>query len=342
MSKDLSVIIHGGAGGIGKDHGQKKLPVLKEALDAAWKALASDQPGEMAVVAALKVLEGNQYFNAGYGGYPNVHGIVLTDVGLMRGNRDFVSIINCRKVKYPSLIVLDMLTPGKNLLTVWTHEMMTNLEKGADELKERYGLVKSHEELIAPFVKEMIEKKKALEVSSNASEGSSQRNADKHTDKHGTVGCVVRDASGSICAGTSTGGVSFKSNGRIGDTPVIGSGVYADTEICGLSTTGHGETFLKTAISSFVIAEMRSELRRDPDVFYKNELALKELIEREFLDLQNKATGTGAMIVMPPSGNPAYVFNASQVALATRSGTKEGIKYEDVLIDSKKTPPMRL
>jgi len=333
MKKDLAVIIHGGAGRIGKDHASKKIPALKEALEAAWLSLTQDQPGEMAVVAALKVLEGSEYFNAGYGGYPNIHGIVLTDVGLMRGNRDFVSIINCRKVKFPSVIALDMLSDGKHLLTVWTHEMMTNLEKGPAELKQKYGLVGSHEELIAPFVKEKIARKKELEVSASGSGPSSN--------EHGTVGCVVRDSFGAICAGTSTGGVSFKSNGRIGDTPVVGSGVYADSNICGLSTTGHGETFLKTAISSFVIAEMRSALKKDPNVFCESSTALKELIEREFLELEAKSKGSGAIIVIPPNGDPVYAFNASEVAIAGRTGSKSQVQWEDVLIDCKSGVPIR-
>src|SRR3990167_1925227 len=229
MSSELAVILHGGGGKIGPEHGQKKLPYLRKALDLAWAALVAGKPGEFAVVEALRVMEGCEYFNAGYGGYPNVNGIVLLDVGLMRGDRDFVSLIHVRRVKYPSSIALDMLLPRRTLLSTWTHELMMKLDEAPEFIKGRYGLVATHEDLVAPFVKQLMKEKGDFEVA---------RDPKKEEAKaHGTVGCVVRDAKGEICAGTSTGGVSFKYNGRVGDSPIIGAGVFADNEICGLSTT---------------------------------------------------------------------------------------------------------
>lgn len=336
MSENLAVIIHGGAGKIGTEHAQKKLPPLKQALEAAWQSLAKGDDGELAVVEALRILEGSEYFNAGYGGYPNINGIVLTDVSLMRGNREFVSLIHCRKIKYPSVVALDMLNSGQTILSTWTHELMTKLETGPDHLKDRYGLVNSHDEMIAPFVKEMIAKKQELEVANknSRSQQEEENGTEQKEQKHGTVGCVVRDSKGRISAGTSTGGVSFKSNGRIGDTPIVGSGVYADNEICGLSTTGHGESFLRTSLSSFVMAEMRHALREDPFVFAKDPKKLKALLDKEFAEMERKVYGHGAIIVIPPQGDPCYAFNADRVSLAYRYGDVNNIRADDVLVDS--------
>ncbi|RMD85603.1 MAG: hypothetical protein D6808_04925 [Candidatus Dadabacteria bacterium] len=315
MDSNISVIVHGGAGKLSPELTKLKLPFLKYALEEAWDALLAGKPGEFAVVEALKVMEGCEYFNAGYGGYPNVNGIVLMDVGLMKGNLDFVSLINVRRVKYPSVIALDMLHPGKTLFSVWTHELMTDLDNAPEFIKEKYGLVKSHEDLVAPYVKELLKKREVPEVTQDE-------------DLHGTVGCVVRDRNGKLAAGTSTGGVSLKYNGRIGDTPVIGSGVYAHDEICALSTTGHGESFLKTLISGFIIGEMRAKLKDDKECFLRDQSALRALLDREMAELGRKSSGKGAVIVMPPKGDPAYTFNSEMVSIGIKTPN-----YEDVFID---------
>ncbi|MCB9030033.1 MAG: isoaspartyl peptidase/L-asparaginase [Deltaproteobacteria bacterium] len=327
MSENLAVIIHGGAGKLSIDHASKKLPFLKEARDAAWDAVAKGKPADIAVVEAIRVLEACEYFNAGYGGYPNINGIVLTDVGLMRGNLDFVSLVHCRRLKFPSAVALDMLTPNRTLMTTWTRELELNLEQAPDFIKEKYGLVKTHEDLIAPHVRRLMELKQA-EVEQ------------KVDDIHGTVGCVVRDINGHIAAGTSTGGLSFKYNGRIGDTPVVGSGVYADDNICGLSTTGHGETFLKTLVSGFVISEMRSALRKDKKVFSDSKL-LRQLLDDEFKEVAQKSPGRGAMIVIPPIGKPVYSFNSEMVSVGYKYGSADKIEGEDYLIDCIGRSPIR-
>jgi beta-aspartyl-peptidase (threonine type) len=287
---------------------KKKLPYLAEARDRAWDALTKGQPGAMAVEAALRVMEECPYFNAGYGGYPNVNGIVLLDVGLMSGNRGFVSIVNMRRVKYPSSVALDMMSRRRAIMTVWTHELMQELDTAAPEIKERYGVVEKHEDLVAPFVKELLGKAQAAEVSSL-----------------GTVGCVVRDASGRLFAGTSTGGVNLKSNGRIGDSPIIGSGVFADDEVCALSTTGHGESFMRSLFSGFVIAEMRRLLRNDPQVFARGPENCRALLENEFDEMKRKAPGTGGgIIIIPAGGEPTFSFNSEMLSVAFRSSRTAG------------------
>ncbi|MCB0309600.1 MAG: isoaspartyl peptidase/L-asparaginase [Bdellovibrionales bacterium] len=313
----MAVILHGGAGHYDTSLTKNKLPGLRAALEAAWSFLTSGKPAEFAVAAALKVMEGDQYFNAGFGGYPNINGIVLLDVGLMRGTRDFISLINVRRVKFPSAIALDMLKHKQTLLSIWTHEHMQQLDQSPEIFKERYGWVSTHDELIAPVVEQMVKRKK-FEVDNKL--------------PGGTIGCVVRDANGRLAAGTSTGGVSLKHNGRIGDTPIIGAGVFADDEVCALSTTGHGESFLMSSYSGFVVAEIRSRLRSNPDFFNQNPEELRLIMEAELSELERKAPGHGGIVLIPSKGAPAYALNSEMLSLAYRTGSPDNITSDKAAI----------
>jgi L-asparaginase / beta-aspartyl-peptidase len=314
--ENLAVILHGGAGRFNPQVTPHKLPFLRQALDAAWTKLVEGAPGGVAVEAALRVMEACEYFNAGYGGYPNVHGVVLLDVGLMSGSREFVSLLNVRRVKYPSSVALDMMTRHKTLMTVWTHELMQSIDNASEEVKERYGWVPRHEDLLAPLVKEMLEDRTRSEVSG-----------------HGTVGCVVRDRDGRLFSGTSTGGVNLKYNGRIGDSPIIGSGVFADNEICGLSTTGHGESFMRSLLSGFIVSEIRQRLRENRECFVRDGKCLHTILAHEVDEMARKSDGRGgAIIVIPVQGEPSYAFNTEMVSLAMKFGTATDVRADRAFI----------
>ena len=302
----MCVVVHGGAGRFHSQYTPLKVPVLEEACEAAWSELCAGSSGEQAVVAALRILEGNQYFNAGYGGYPNRNGIVLLDVGLMRGSREFISLMNVRRLKYPSMVALDLLRREMRSLMIWTHELQQMVENASEEEKTRYGLVASHEEMIAPFVRELMHERAQAELS--AVEG------------HGTVGCVVRDIRGDVASGTSTGGVNFKSNGRIGDSPIVGAGVFADNELCALSTSGHGEAALLSLLSGFIISEVRREMRQHPAAFEDSPELLKRIVQQEFREFERKAPGRCAgVIILPARGEPVLEVTGGCFSVATRS-----------------------
>ena len=318
-SGEMSVIVHGGAGSFTDEHGKLKIPYLNKALDAAWKALCNKKPGLVAVVEALRVLEGCEYCNAGYGSYPNEDGVVLLDVGLMRGNRDFLSLLNVRKVTYPSSVALDMFTPGKNLTTVWTHELMLELEAREEEKKKYYGVVREHKELISPFVAKLVKEGKNLEVEANPSDG-------------GTVGCVVRDIYGEIAAGTSTGGINKKVNGRIGDTPLPGLGFFADSEICGYSVTGHGESIIRSQFPNLIMGRVREVLRENKNVFLDNPGKLCDIVNSEMQEMKRTATGKGGIILIPQIGQPAYSTISDKLSVGVRTGSCEKIIHSRAFI----------
>jgi L-asparaginase / beta-aspartyl-peptidase len=288
----MGVILHGGAGGfLSEEDCNVKEPYLKEALDAAWGALSSGDSGERAVVAALKVLEGCEYFDAGYGSFPNEHGNVFLDVALMRGNGDFISLMNVRRLRYPSQLALDMFRPGRSLQRVWTERLQRGVEASDDQLKERYGFARTEEEMISPYAVE-----------------ANRRHRQKVSKGTGTVGCVVRDKEGRIFAGTSTGGTPNKPDGRIGDSPIVGAGVFADDEICGLSATGHGETILKSMVSGMVVASVRQAMRNQSELL---ESSLRKILADELDEMSRKYPNAEAGIVLiPQSGPPVYAFSA--------------------------------
>ena len=313
-----AVIVHGGAGTLNSARVQKKIPYLIQARDAAWSVLEQGKSAEEAVVAALRVMEASEYFNAGYGGYPNVNGIVLQDIGLMRGNLSFVSLLNVRRLIHPSAAAFDLLNDTRSLLSIWTKEMMDKIDQEDENLKERYGWVQEHKDLLSPYVIEMLKEQEAEFGSSGAT--------------HGTVGCVARDNAGNLAAATCTGGVNTKRNGRIGDSPIIGSGVFADNEICALSTTGYGESFLKSQISSFVIGRTRQDLRSDSSIFEKQPDRINQILEEEFEELDRKcAAKGGAMIIIPRDGLPSFYFNSQMASIAFKSEQLDGVK-EDAFI----------
>ncbi len=318
QNSKLSVILHGGAGNFNPNYTPKKLPFLRKALDAAWEKLCQGAAGHLAVCAALQVMEECQYFNAGYGAFPNIDGKVFLDIGLMSGKRDFISFLNISRIRYPSQLALDSFQEGKKLMTVWTPGWSGKINAKDVRTKERYGLVQSDAECIAPVVREILNLSSDIELAE---------------ERHGTIGCVVKDSFGEIYAGTSTGGLGGKSDGRVGDSPIIGSGVFADNELCGLSTSGHGEEILASSISGFVISKLRP-LQSSGSAATSHEIgALGAIIKEEMLEFRRKFPSKDCgMIVVAKDGQSAYDFCSSMFALARRSGSKQQISQEEVLI----------
>lgn len=324
----LSVILHGGAGNFRQEYTPKKLPFLKQALNQAWDLLCQSAPGHLAVCSALKVMEESQYFNAGFGAFPNQDGKIFLDIGLMSGTRSFISFLDVHNIKYPSQLVLDTFAEGKQLMAVWTDKRAKQIESREPALKERYGYVNSEGEMLAPVVKEILSKTTDLELAE---------------EKHGTVGCVVRDVHGHIYAGTSTGGLGAKVDGRIGDSPIVGSGVFADSQICGLSTSGHGEAILASTISAFVISELRRELSSLSYASALEKHRVQEILEKEMSEFKSKFPDKDCgMILVSKSGETYFNFCSPMFALAKRTGSIDKVREEAVQIARRDLQPLSL
>ena len=283
-----SLAIHGGAGTILKsemtDEKEKSYTDgLLLALRVGEKVLVSGGSAMDAVCASVIVLEDNPLFNAGKGAVFNHDGNHEMDASIMDGALMLAgAIAGVTGVRNP--IVLARLVMEKT-----DYVMLSG--KGAEELAKLNGL---NFEVPAYFL-DSLRYKQWL-----ASKNTDQTFLDHSTEKKfGTVGAVAKDASGNLAAATSTGGMTNKMYNRIGDTPIIGSGTYANNKTCAVSCTGHGEFFIRSVVAYDISCLME----------YKG-LTLKEACEIVVMDKLVKIGGEGGLIAADRSGNVEMVFNS--------------------------------
>ena len=221
----IAIVIHGGAGIILKENISKSkedsiINKLDEAISKGWELLKKGQSSEIAVIETIKILEDSPLFNAGKGSVFNNEGKVENDASIMRGNDlNAGASSGTSNVKNP-------ITLAANIMNHSEHVFLSG--KGAENFAKNRNLeIVNNEYFHTKFRYNQLLNKKG-------------------DDKYGTVGCVAIDVNGNIVAGTSTGGMTNKKWGRIGDSPIIGAGTYANNNTCGISSTGSGEYFIRT------------------------------------------------------------------------------------------------
>nr|WP_317128978.1 isoaspartyl peptidase/L-asparaginase [Mangrovivirga cuniculi] len=250
----ITIIIHGGAGfvdpnylkgDIRKNYNKK----LREALNTGYSVLMNDGTSEEAIIAAIQILEQSPLFNAGIGAVLNAKGKPELDASIMRG-RDLNAgaVAGVSRIKSP-------IAAAYAVMEMSEHVMMAG--EGAENFIRNQGL-----EMVDPgyFITER--RMKSLENARKKEMGNmkdklSINYSDFLNRKFGTVGAVALDKYGNISAGTSTGGMTNKKYGRIGDSPIIGAGTYADNSTCGVSSTGHGEYFIRNVVAYDIAVRMK-------------------------------------------------------------------------------------
>jgi len=285
----IAIVVHGGAGWFanmpeGQIEGIYK--GLEEALDMGYSLLANGSSSLDAVEQAIVILENNELFNAGKGSVYTSEEKQEMDASIMFGkNQDAGAVAGVSVVKNPIKLARYIMEQTK-------HVMFGG--EGAEEVARSAGL-----EIVDPsyfYSKEKLERVRT-------------QNKDN---KMGTVGVVALDAYGNIAAGTSTGGMSNKMPGRIGDAPIIGAGTWAENGGCGVSGTGHGEFFIR-----FNVAKEICDRAKYQKISINN--AAEEVIN------ELKVIGAdGGVIVLDQSGQVAMEFNTPAMARAYRhsNGTK--------------------
>lgn len=282
------LVIHGGAGVIraGMDRADEDAAraALAQALRAGQAELAAGKPALDAVVAAITVLEDAPMFNAGRGAVFTHDGKNELDAAIMDGSgRRAGAIAGVHRVKNPIALARAVMDKSKHVMMVGD---------GAEAFAREQGLT-----LVDPSYfrteKRWQQLQKALKE-----EDAGQAHADVETAKHfGTVGAVALDAQGRLAAGTSTGGMTNKRYGRVGDSPIIGSGTYADAR-CAVSGTGWGEYYIRAVAAHDIcarIAYAKQDLRE----------AAEAVINRDI----PAAGGNGGAIVLGADGRFALPFN---------------------------------
>ncbi len=281
MTIPWKLVIHGGAGSMRPEHGdpdheQRARQGLRDALDAGAAVLGDGGSAIDAVEAAVRILEDDPCFNAGRGSTLNAEGIVELDAAIMDGsNRRAGAVAGLRTTRTPISVARLLMERGPHVFLSYD---------GADRMAREAGLEQVENDWFITG-----ERRRQLE------ELLARGGFDAEV-KYGTVGAVAVDASGHVAAATSTGGLTAKQWGRIGDSPLIGAGTYADDRACAVSATGSGEYFIR-AVAGHQLAE-RIRLAGE-DI----QSALDGVLE----DIRELG-GTGGLIAVTPSGECAWGF----------------------------------
>lgn len=285
MSDSYSLMIHGGSGCLedlkyeaGEDDFQQS---IKAVLAKGRQRLADGARALDVVEYCVSLLENDPLYNAGRGSVLNAKGQVEMDAALMNGSDLRAGAVACvREVKNPIAVARQVLEHGQNVLLVG---------EGALEFANLCNLERCHEDYF--ITQARIEQLKEAKVAGRIT---LDHERVKPSEKLGTVGAVAYDLNGDLAAATSTGGLVNNHWGRVGDTPIIGAGVFADNESCAVSATGYGEEFLRTVLAKTIAMFVQW---RGMDV----ETAAKAGVEY----LVNRVRGEGGVIVIDGLGRCA-------------------------------------
>ncbi len=317
------LVIHGGAGTILKSQmtPEKEKAYqqgLNDALQTGYDILSKGGTALDAVEASIKVLEDNPLFNAGKGAVFTNEGKNELDASIMDGKTlKAGAVAGVTTIKNP-------VTAARAVMDKSEHVMMAG--KGAEKFAAQQGCT-----IVDPSYFFTEDRWKALQKakaddslkslhSDSTKPKASLKQVSNSDYKYGTVGCVALDMQGNLAAGTSTGGMTNKKFGRIGDSPVIGAGTYANNATCAISCTGYGEYFIRLVMAKSVSDKM--ELAHQNLAGAANEMIMHKLGE---------LGGDGGLIAVDKDGNIAMPFNTSGMyrGYMTSDGKKEIKIYKE-------------
>lgn len=294
---NIAIVIHGGAGTIKKGNLSEEMEAkikasLQQALDAGYAVLAKGGDAETAVVAAIQVLEDAPYFNAGKGAVFTKPGKHELDASIMRGDD-----LNAGAVAGVSFTKNPILA-AQQVMHHSTHVMLQGV--GADEFSKIRNLEQVNNDYFDTEFRREAWKEVDAKTKAKQAETASADDILAAEFKYGTVGAVALDQEGNIVAGTSTGGMTYKAWGRVGDSPIIGAGTYADNRSCGISATGHGEYFIRYTVASDICARVR----------YKN-IGIEQAADEVIMQELKQVGGDGGVIGLDPQANIIMTFNTA-------------------------------
>ncbi|MEH6406202.1 MAG: isoaspartyl peptidase/L-asparaginase [Leeuwenhoekiella sp.] len=296
---NFGIIIHGGAGTILKANMTDSMEVaykkvLAEAIKTGHEILKNGGTSIEAVQRTINVMENSPLFNSGKGAVFTNAGINELDASIMDGKTlNAGAIAGVTNVKNPINLAYEVMTNSEHVLLSG---------KGAEEFAKEQGL-----EIVDPsyfFTQKrynaLMEIKSREDIDLETDDKTAFYDPYIKDEKFGTVGCVALDKNGNIAAGTSTGGMTNKKWNRIGDSPIIGAGTYANNATCGVSSTGWGEYFIRGVVAYDISAMME----------YGGK-TLKEAAKAVIQDKLTKMGGTGGIVAMDKNGNIAMEFNTA-------------------------------
>lgn len=297
------LVIHGGAGTILKknmtpEKENRYKAKLTEALQAGAAILKKGGSSLDAVSASIVVMENSPLFNAGKGAVFTAEGVNEMDASIMDGSNLNAGAVACvRHIKNPILGARAVMEDTPHVLI---------MGEGAEEVAAKNGL----EIVDSSYFFTQSRWNRYLKVKEKREQG----------EKHGTVGAVALDMHGNLAAGTSTGGMTYKMKGRVGDSPIIGAGTYADNNTCAVSATGHGEYFIRNVVAYDITALMK----------YKG-MSLQDAANRVIMQKLKKIGADGGIIAVDKKGNISTTFNTPGMyrGYITSDGKFEVLIYGD-------------
>ncbi len=307
----LGFMIHGGAGVIRRgsltpEKEKAYRAKLEEAALAGYKALQDGKTSLDAVEIAVKILEDSPLFNAGKGAVFTADGKNELDAAIMDGKNLMAgAVAGLHKVKNPITLARAVMEKSPHVMMIGDGAETFAREMNLELVDEKYFWTQERWDSLQRIIQQEKEKAKAKEQGKT-----SQINLrEEPANKFGTVGAVALDKYGNLAAGTSTGGMTFKKYGRVGDVPIIGAGTYANNETCAVSATGWGEFFIRLGVARDISALM--EYRALP-VQQAADLVIKQKLQ--------KAGGDGGIIAIDKFGNMAISFNSEGMYRAYING----------------------
>jgi len=289
--RPYGLVVHGGAGVIERAAMKPELEAqyrakLGEALAAGYAILDRGGPALDAVVAVINLLEDSPLFNAGKGAVFTADGRCELDASIMDGRtRAAGAVAGLHHIRNPINLARDVMEKSPHVMLIGDGAEQFARSLGYDFVPNEY--------FQTDFRRQQLLQAKEKETA--ATRGTAARFSREQ--KYGTVGCVALDRAGNLAAGTSTGGMTNKKFGRVGDAPIIGAGTYADNATCAVSATGWGEFFIRTAVAHDIAARME----------YKGD----DLRTAAAATLAKVAAlgGDGGVIGLDARGNVAMDFN---------------------------------
>jgi beta-aspartyl-peptidase (threonine type) len=288
----IAIAIHGGSGTIDKgefsaEREQSIRATLEQAARAGHELLAAGGSSLDAVTRAVTLLEDSPHFNAGRGAVFNAEGVNELDASIMEGaGLRAGAVAAVRRVRNPVLL-------ARKVMEESAHVML--MGEGAEIFAREHGIAFEDDAYFhTDYRWQQLQK-------ARSAGGSDSTFLSETPDRwFSTVGAVALDAKGDLAAATSTGGMTNKRWGRVGDSPIIGAGTYADNRSCAVSATGHGEYFIRATVARDICARMQYSGARLKD-------AADEVVKKQLAEMG----GAGGVIAVDPQGELALVFNTS-------------------------------
>lgn len=305
----VAIALHGGAGTIERDTMNTELEAtyrgfLDDAVTEGYRQLREGEPGLDVVVSIIQLMEDSPLFNAGRGAVYTWEGTHELDASIMHGERlDAGAIAGVGTVRSPIALARAVMDESPHVMLAGAGAEAFALEQGFEVMPPEYFATDRRREALDAY---------------KANEQAGLKPEADH--KFGTVGVVVLDAAGNLVAGTSTGGMTGKRWGRIGDSPVIGAGTYADNRSCAVSATGHGEYFIRHTVARDICARMQF-----------GGATLEAAANSVVMDELVTAGGEGGIVAVDPTGEVTLIFNTAGMYRASinASGEKTVEIYSD-------------